>query len=197
MVLFLSVSFAMPISVPAPQGSSKIKAVFLDRDGTVIMDADYLSRIDQIQLIPELLPVWTVLSKVGYKLFIVSNQSGVARGMFDEARVQEVNTHLLKILADRGIIIEKCFYCPHHPTAGRNPLYTKECTCRKPYPGMLQQAAEGFPIDLSQSIMIGDKECDVQAGKAAGCRSFLVQSIAKDPAGWLKEISSVELGLRS
>ncbi len=173
-----------------------MKAVFLDRDGTLIIDADYLSRIEQIQLIPEMLSVCKTLQLAGFKLFIVSNQSGVARGMFDEATVLAVNAHLLKMLAGQGVVIEKCFYCPHHPS-GKNPVYTKECTCRKPGPGMLLQAAEEFSIDLSQSIMIGDKECDVQAGQAAGCKSFLVQTIVKDPSKWLKEINGSEVDLKS
>jgi len=167
-----------------------MKAVFFDRDGTLIVDKNYLSRIDQIELIPEMLPLCMALSKAGYKFFIVSNQSGVARGMFDEAKVQEVNSYLQKMLAAHGVVIEKCFYCPHHQRVGNNPIYTKDCTCRKPHPGMLQQAAKEFSIDLSRSIMIGDKESDVQAGNAVGCKSFLVQSIAKDPSGWLKEINN-------
>ena len=97
----------------------------------------------------------------------------------------------------KGIVIEKCFYCPHHPTAGKNPIYTIECMCRKPHPGMLLQAAQEFSIDLSRSIMIGDKEDDVKAGNTAGCKSFLVQSIVKDPSGWLKEIQDSHVSLKS
>lgn len=195
-MLLFTMGFLMT-AVFAVKNSPQTKAVFLDRDGTIIKDANYLSRIEQIELIPEMLLVCKALQEAGYKLFIVTNQSGVARGMFDEATVQEVNAQLQKMLLNEGIVIEKFFYCPHHPTAGNNPLYTKECICRKPHPGMLLQGAQEFSVDLSQSIMIGDKEDDVQAGRAAGCKSFLVQSIVKDPQGWLQEINSTNVSLKS
>lgn len=164
-----------------------MKAAFFDRDGTLITDVHYLSSPEQIELIQPMIHVGKVLQEAGYKLIVVTNQSGVARGMFSEKRVHEVHNVLVKLLAEKGVSIAKCFYCPHHPTAGDNPRYTRICDCRKPAPGMLLQAAEEFGINLKSSFMIGDKECDLKAGIAAGCKSFLVQDIVKDVAGWLQQ----------
>ncbi len=152
---------------------SIIKAVFFDRDGTLIDDVGFLDSIQQVAVIPAMLTVCQTLQHAGYKLFIVTNQSGVARGYFDEASVQQVNTHIQKLLAEQGIIIEKCFYCPHHPTQGSNSVYTRACVCRKPNPGLLMQAAVEYAISLSHSIMIGDKESDVQADLLQDVRVFL------------------------
>lgn len=164
-----------------------MKAVFLDRDGTLIHDVHYLSSPDQIVLVEPMVDVCRALQDAGYLIVIVTNQSGVARGMFPEERVHEVHDRLTEMLSVHGVVVANYFYCPHHPSAGDNPAYTRVCACRKPAPGMLLRAADELGIDLAQSMMIGDKECDVQAGAAAGCISFFVQDIVKDAAGWLQQ----------
>lgn len=153
---------------------SKRKAAFLDRDGTLIDDVGYLSNINQISLIPGAIKMCKNLINRGYELFLVTNQSGIARGYFDELFVRETNEKLRVILADAGVDIKACYYCPHHPDYGTID-YKIRCNCRKPRPGMLIQAANDFNIDLESSLMIGDKEADLLAGKAAGCKSFLIK----------------------
>ena len=150
----------------------KIKAAFFDRDGTLIEDVSYLSRLDQIKLIPESIELCRNLQASGYTLFVVTNQSGIARGYFDEAFVQKTHQHLHKILYNEGITITGWYYCPHHPEYAILEHYKKNCSCRKPEPGMLLQASADFNVDLTQSLMFGDKEGDLHAGIAAGCKSF-------------------------
>ena len=157
--------------------TGKIKAAFFDRDGTLIKDVDYLSSLEQIEIIPKALQLCLCLQKLGYKLFVVTNQSGVARGFFDESFVQKTHLYLQKILEQRGIFIQKFYYCPHHPTKAKLDKYLQNCECRKPKPGMLLQAAQEFDVDLSKSLMFGDKLIDIQVGNAVGCRSFYIQDI--------------------
>ncbi len=154
-----------------------IKAVFFDRDGTLIEDPGYLSSREQVVLIPQAVVFARICYLMGYSLFIVTNQSGIARGMFDEAFVQATNDYVTLLLAEHGAIITKSYYCPHHKTAGSNPAYTRDCACRKPKPGMLTEAALEYGIDLQRSFMIGDTERDLQAGEAAGCVSLNIHDI--------------------
>ena len=162
--------------------TKKIKAAFFDRDGTLIKDVSYLSRLDQIEFIPQALDVCRELQQHGYSVFIVTNQSGIARGFFDEAFVQKTHEHLQKRLRNHGVVVQACYYCPHHPTHEVVSRYKKTCGCRKPEPGMLVQAAYDFNIDLSRSMMIGDRDIDVEAGIAVGCRSFNIQELVQMPA---------------
>lgn len=154
---------------------NKNKAAFFDRDGTLIDDVNYLSSLDQITLLPGVIDLCRLLQSKGYKLFVVTNQSGIARGFFDENFVHKTHEYLADIFEKEGILFEKFYYCPHHPVHAIEEKYKQKCECRKPKPGMLLQAAQEFGIDLSQSLMFGDKELDIQAGVAAGCRSFYIQ----------------------
>lgn len=149
----------------------KKQAAFFDRDGTLIVDHDYLADIQQVCLLDSAVSIAKMCQDRGFMLFVVTNQSGVARGFFDESFVQTTNKHLQDLLLRRNVRIEKTYYCPHHPTIGDNQ-YRKSCDCRKPLPGMLQQAAREYNVDLSQSLMFGNAPCDILAGQAAGCRSF-------------------------
>jgi D-glycero-D-manno-heptose 1,7-bisphosphate phosphatase len=155
----------------------KIKAAFFDRDGTIIKDANYLSDFSKIEVVPEAIKLCLELQKIGYKLFVVTNQSGIARGCFDEVFVKYTHDYLAKLFEKEGVFFEKWYYCPHHPEYG-NKFYKKVCNCRKPQPGMLLQAAQEYNIDLKKSFMFGDKLCDLQAGQAAGCKSFYIQNIS-------------------
>lgn len=151
----------------------KHRAVFLDRDGTINVEVQYLSRIEDFQFIPGVPWALKRLKEEGFLLVVVTNQSGIGRGLYDEAALHAIHDHMHADLAGFGVSIDACYFCPHHPEHGVGD-YRRECTCRKPLPGMLQQAAEELDIDLSRSYMIGDKLADVQAGIGAGCTTLMV-----------------------
>lgn len=156
----------------------KRKAVFLDRDDTLIADPGYLSDPAQVKLISGAAPALAALQKMGYLLIVVTNQSGVARGYFTEQQLEQIHHHLKKLLADEGVYLDAIYYCPYHPE-GTVAEYAKESDWRKPQPGMLLQAAKDFDIDLSQSWMIGDSYRDIAAGKRAGCKTILLDTPGK------------------
>ena len=139
-------------------------AVFLDRDGTLIEEVNYLAHPEQVRLIPGAADAVRALNAAGVLVVVVTNQAGVARGYFPEAR-----------LAAAGVTLNAVYHCPHHPTAGLG-RYRVDCDCRKPKPGLLLAAARELDIDLSRAWMIGDKPCDAGAGRAAGCRTLLVRT---------------------
>jgi D-glycero-D-manno-heptose 1,7-bisphosphate phosphatase len=151
------------------------EAVFLDRDGTLIEEVNYLSSPEQVRLIPGAADAVRRLNDACVLVVVVTNQAGVARGYFPESRVGEVHARLAALLAEHGAHIDAFYHCPHHPTAGVG-AYRVACDCRKPKPGLLLTAARELDIDLSRSWMIGDKLCDAAAGEAAGCRSILVRT---------------------
>jgi D-glycero-D-manno-heptose 1,7-bisphosphate phosphatase len=151
----------------------KHKAVFLDRDGTINVEVQYLSQVEDFQFIPGVPWALKCLKEAGFLLVVVTNQSGIGRGLYDEAALDSIHNHMHEDLAKYGASIDACYFCPHHPEHATGD-YLKECGCRKPLPGMLQRAAEDLDIDLGASFMIGDKLADVEAGLAAGCTSLLV-----------------------
>lgn len=151
------------------------RAVFLDRDGTVNVEADFLGDPALLVLERGALSGLRRLQEAGFILAIVSNQSGVARGLFSEADLRRVNAKLGRMLAAEGITIARFYYCPHHPE-GSVKRYTRTCCCRKPAPGMLRAAACDLGIDLSTSYTVGDRARDLEAGRAAGTRCVLVQT---------------------
>ena len=150
-------------------------AVFLDRDGTVNFEKNYLIDPSDFEFIPGVPAALKKLQDAGFLLVIVTNQSGVARGYFTEGQVAHLHQYMAGLLAAAGVGLAGIYICPHHPTSG-NGDYRQECTCRKGQPGMLQQAARELDIDLKKSYMVGDKEADILAGGAAGCQSFLVRT---------------------
>ncbi|HET6575369.1 MAG TPA: HAD family hydrolase [Fimbriiglobus sp.] len=151
------------------------EAVFLDRDGTLIEEANYLSRVEQVRLIPGAAEAVRRVNAVGARVVVVTNQAGVARGYYPEDRVAAVHAHLSAVLGEQGARVDAYYYCPHHATEGIG-AFRIECDCRKPKPGMLRAAARDLGLDLSRSWMIGDKVCDLEAGAAAGCRTVLVRT---------------------
>jgi len=155
------------------------KAAFFDRDGTLIKDVSYLDDIKKIEVLPGVVELCQNLQQQNYLLFVVTNQSGVARGYFDEAFVQKTHAHLADIFAVKGVTFAKFYYCPHHPEFGHKNGYAQKCSCRKPSPGMLFRAAQEYDLNLSYSLMFGDRELDFQAGVAAGCASFWIQDVLK------------------
>ena len=148
-------------------------AVFFDRDGTLIEDVGYLRTPDEVRLIPGAAEAIRMLNDRQILTCVISNQSGVARGLLTEADLVPIHDRLQRMLAAAGAHLDRIYYCPHHPTDGRPP-YNIECTCRKPRTGMLQRAASELPIALEKSFVIGDKTLDIEVAKAAGARSILV-----------------------
>ena len=161
------------------------KAVFLDRDDTLIDDPGYISDPSQVELLPGAADALIGLKKMGYKTIVVSNQSGVARGIVTEEGLNKIHTRLKGLLSRQGAYLDAIYYCPYHPD-GSIPQYRKESKMRKPNPGMLLKAAEEMDIDLENSWMVGDSYRDVAAGKNSGCRTILINSSVK-PAIKTKE----------
>ena len=150
-------------------------AVFLDRDGTIIEDVGFLRDVSQIDLLPWSADAIRQLNEAGYVVVVVTNQSGVGRGYFDEAHVLATHAALDAALTEQGARIDAFYYCPHFP-ASADTRYGFVCDCRKPGSGMLRRAAEERGLDLSESWMVGDWWRDVQAGAGAGARTILIRS---------------------
>jgi D,D-heptose 1,7-bisphosphate phosphatase len=153
----------------------KFPAVFLDRDGTINEDVGYLQDLKQLSLIPGAAKAIRMLNGCGFKVVVVTNQSGVARGYFPEEFVTQTHDYLRVLLRKENAVIDGFYYCPHHPAEGFPP-YRQICSCRKPDTGLLLQAARDLHLDLSRSYMVGDKIQDVQAGKKAGAKTILVKT---------------------
>ncbi len=151
------------------------RAVFLDRDGTVIVEKHFLADPDKIEFESGAVDALKELQQAGFKLVLVSNQSGVARGKLDINTVERVNSRLLEMLAAEHVLVDAIYYCPHHPE-GCISEYRMSCDCRKPAPGMAEEAAFQLDIDLSRSYVVGDKLDDVNLGKVMGGRSVMVRS---------------------
>ncbi|MEW5867343.1 MAG: HAD-IIIA family hydrolase [Bacillota bacterium] len=149
------------------------RAVFLDRDGTINVEVNYLTDPDDLRLLPGAADGIELLRSIGLLVVVVANQSAVSRGMCDERTVELINLRLQDELTKAGTCVDRVYYCPHHPETGTAP-YRMDCNCRKPKPGMLLQASAELHIDLSRSYLIGDKLTDVEAGKSTGCRAVLV-----------------------
>jgi D-glycero-D-manno-heptose 1,7-bisphosphate phosphatase len=153
----------------------KHRAVFLDRDGTVNLEVEYLSKVEDFAFVPGAPLALKRLKDAGFLLVVVTNQSGIARGYYDQDALDRIHAHMHEELDNYGVSIDACYFCPHHPQHGIGE-YRTECRCRKPSPGMLLQAAGELDIDLGSSFMIGDKLADVEAGLKAGCTSILVKT---------------------
>jgi D-glycero-D-manno-heptose 1,7-bisphosphate phosphatase len=155
---------------------NKLKpAVFLDKDGTLIENVPYNVAPELIRLTPRALEGLRMLTASGYLLFIVTNQSGVARGLFTEDDLKGVERHLQNLLAEAGVELGGFYYCPHLPD-GKVADYSLDCQCRKPEPGMILRAAEEHDLDISHSWLFGDTLDDVEAGRRAGCRTVMINS---------------------
>jgi len=151
------------------------KAVFLDRDGTVMDDPGYLADPSGVKLLPGVDLAVKSLRQAGYKIVVVTNQSGVARGLLTEETLEKIHAELRRKLAEKGAMLDAIYYCPFHPE-GSVPQYAKESELRKPAPGMLYQAAKELDLDLKSCWMVGDAGRDVDAGRSAGCRTILLRS---------------------
>lgn len=151
------------------------RAVFLDRDGTINVEREYLHRIEDFAFIPGAPEAIARLKQAGFLVIVVTNQSGVARGYYPREAVDRLHERIRHLLRSHETGIDGFYVCPHHPTEGTGD-YRIDCDCRKGAPGMLLQAARDHGIDLGRSFMVGDKLADIEAGAAAGCRSLLVRT---------------------
>lgn len=145
---------------------AKRAAVFLDRDGTIMVDTGYPSDPDEVALLPGAADALRGLHKRGYALVIVSNQSGIGRGLVTSAQASAVHERVASTLLELGVPLDGAYYCPHGPDDA--------CNCRKPLPGLLRQAASELALDLTRSFMVGDCQSDVEAGRSVGCTTILL-----------------------
>lgn len=153
--------------------SNKRPAVFIDRDGVICQEVNLLTKPDQIKLIAGAAEAVRRINKAGYLAVLVTNQPVIARNLCDLVELDEIHKRLEMLLGIEHAYLDKIYFCPHHPHGGypeERPEYKIECECRKPKPGMLFKAADELNVDLSQSYMIGDSDCDVMAGDAAGVK---------------------------
>lgn len=155
--------------------SPKRPAVFLDRDGTIIVDKHYQKDPAQLEFIPGSIDALKRLQDAGYRLIILTNQSGIARGMFTEVEAERFSQAFITKLSDSGVRLDAVYFCPHHPEA-KIAQFKKACSCRKPKPGMAIQALQEHSILLENSFVIGDKTVDVALGPSLGIPSILVKT---------------------
>lgn len=158
------------------------KAVFVDRDHTLIEDPGYLSDPEAVRLLPGVELAIKSLKQSGYQIIVVTNQSGVARGMLTEEALEVIHAEMRRQLADKGAHVDGIYYCPYHPE-GTIEEYAKDSDLRKPQPGMLLKAAMEKDIDLAGSWMVGDSGRDVEAGQRAGCRTIRIRTRSTHTAG--------------
>ena len=143
-------------------------AVFLDRDGVINVDHGYVSTWERFEFLPGVPDALRALQDAGYLLIVVSNQSGIGRGFYCEADVESLNQAIAQHLGSTvGVTLSEFYHCPHHPTEAEGE-FRRQCDCRKPAPGMIRQAVLDHGIDLKTSLLVGDKDSDIEAGRAAG-----------------------------
>ncbi len=152
-----------------------IRAAFLDRDGTINVEREYLHRIVDFEFIPGTIEGLQLLSGAGIEIIVVTNQAGIAKGIFSETDLAAVNQHMLNELERHAVRLGGIYVCPHHPEA-TVAAYRRACSCRKPNPGLLVEAMRRRGIAPSEAVMIGDKNSDVEAGKALGLTTYLVET---------------------
>jgi D-glycero-D-manno-heptose 1,7-bisphosphate phosphatase len=152
------------------------RALFLDRDGVINKEVNYLHKIEDFEILPGVVPVLKTAQQKGFLIIIVTNQAGIAKGYYTEEEYRILEKHIENFFKKEGVHIDATYFCPHHPDG--KGKYKRVCDCRKPGIGMIQQAAQDFgEIDFSQSILVGDKESDIESGINAGIgRVILVRS---------------------
>ena len=153
----------------------KNRAIFLDRDGTINEEVGYIERLDKLVIIPAAFEAIRLINLSGFKAVVITNQSGIAKGLFNETFVNQTHERLQTALRQKGAAIDAFYFCPHHPTEGVPP-YRRVCDCRKPAPGLFHQAARDMAIDLAGSFMIGDRYRDMEAAHRAGVKGVLVKT---------------------
>ena len=166
--------------------------MFLDRDGTIIRDVGYLKDPSEVTLLPGSIEALSLMSAAGFMLILVSNQSGIGRGLITQDQADRVHRRFEELLDGEGVRLSASYYCPHRPE--------DNCQCRKPRTGLLERAVTELDIDLRTSVMVGDRESDADAGVASGCRAILIDATGIDrPRAWCTVpdlASAAELVLR-
>ena len=150
-------------------------AVFLDRDGTLLEEAGYLDRLERLVFFPYAIDAVRLLNRAGFPVVVVTNQAGIARGIFKESFVAAAHQHISDRLAAAGARVDAFYYCPHHPEAVVEE-FRQVCDCRKPQPGMLTRAAADLDLALDRSFVVGDRWHDLEAGQRVGARTLLVRT---------------------
>lgn len=180
--------------------SNKQKAVFLDRDGTINVYKDFLTDIDDFELIPGVADAIKKINALGYLAIVITNQPVIARGEISWDQLEEIHNKMETELGKEGAYLDRIYFCPHHPHKGYDGEIVElkiECDCRKPKPGMILKASKDFNVDLSQSYMLGDSENDIKAGIAAGCKSILLNGLGSNYTngeyGQLDTLESINL----
>ncbi len=151
------------------------RCVFLDRDGVINEEVEYLHDPDRVVLVAGAAEAIAALGAAGLAVVVVTNQAGIARGMYTERELAAVTARIDELLGRAGARLDATYFCPHHPEAGLGE-YRIACRCRKPAPGMLERAAAELGLELARSAIVGDKATDLEAGRAAGCAAILVRS---------------------
>jgi len=167
-------------------------AVFLDRDGVINVDNGYVHQVDDFEYVEGVFDACHSLKEMGYKLAVVTNQSGIARGMYSEEQFHSLTEWMDWNFVDKGVELDGIYYCPHHAEKGLGE-YKQDCECRKPKPGMMLTAAKFLNIDLSQSVMVGDKRDDMLAAVAAGIPTRILVRTGKSVTDEAVEASTVVL----
>jgi len=155
------------------------KALFLDRDGVINKEINYLHKVEDVEFLPGIFEISRLFLDKGYRIFIVTNQAGIARGYYSEADFRELTDWMVQEFKNRDIEITKVYYCPFHPTEGVGH-YKMDSYDRKPHPGMLFKARDEFDLNLQSSFLIGDKESDIEAGVNAGVGTTILLTTARD-----------------
>lgn len=149
------------------------RAVFLDRDGTINIEKNYLYKTDDFEFIPGTAEAIQIFKELGYKIIVITNQAGIARGYYEESDVFALHDYINQLLEAHHTSIDAFYFCPHHPE-GRIDKYSISCSCRKPATGMIEKACKDYDIDPMNSIIIGDKEIDIQTGINAGIGAKII-----------------------
>lgn len=147
--------------------------MFLDRDGTIIEQMGYINHFSRVKIFPFAIDAIKLFRQAGYKIVVVTNQAGVAKGYLTEAVLRDIHKRMLAEFENKGAKIDRLYYCPHHPVEGKG-VYKKDCNCRKPKTGMIDKAVKDLGIDIRQSYVIGDRDSDMEFAKRAGIDSVFV-----------------------
>jgi D-glycero-D-manno-heptose 1,7-bisphosphate phosphatase len=155
--------------------SARRRAVFLDRDGTMIEDVGYLDRLERLTLFPYSIDAVRLLNRAGFKVVVITSQAGVANGILTEEFLNEAHAYLSRRFEEGGAAIDGYYYCPHLPHASLE-RYRTDCDCRKPKPGMINAACRDLSLDVAHSFVVGDRWRDIEMGQAAGASGILVET---------------------
>ena len=166
-------------------------AAFIDRDGVINVDVGYVHQISRFELLPGVPAALRRLQEAGYLLIVVTNQSGIARGLYTQGDYAHLTQHLRDLLAESGVTLDAIYHCPHLPDAVV-PAYRRQCDCRKPSPGMILRGIDEFGVDARRSMLVGDKASDIEAGRAAGIQWCCLVA-ADDSAGTGADVIAPDL----